>query len=176
MKRPTATLAFFSVLFPLAASGDKEPFQPTVDFVDLERFSGPWYVIALMPTPFEKNAVNGIETYSIRPKGTITIEYTFSKNSPDGKPVTMHQKGWIMDTNTDAEWKIQPLWPIRLPYLVIDPAENYRYTVIGTNNFNYLWIMAREPEVSKEDFEGVLHRLEARGYDISQIRLMPQEW
>jgi apolipoprotein D and lipocalin family protein len=88
----------------------------------------------------------------------------------------MHQKGWIMDKETNTEWKIQPIWPLRLPYLIIDLADDYRYTVIGTNNYKYVWIMARKPVLSAEDYQGILSRLESRGYKIADIKLMPQIW
>ncbi|MDP6879185.1 MAG: lipocalin family protein, partial [Candidatus Marinimicrobia bacterium] len=34
----------------------------TVDYVDLEKFMGDWYVIANIPTFIEKGAVNAIES------------------------------------------------------------------------------------------------------------------
>ena len=46
------------------AQGRKPPFQKVVASMEIEKFLGSWYVIALLPSPFEKNAVNGIETYT----------------------------------------------------------------------------------------------------------------
>jgi len=88
----------------------------------------------------------------------------------------MRQKGWIVDRQTNTEWKIQPLRPIRLPYLIIDLADDYRCTVIGTNNYDYVWIMAGKPVPSDQDYASILERLAARGYKIADIKLMPQVW
>jgi apolipoprotein D and lipocalin family protein len=33
--------------------------------MELSKFMGSWYVIANIPTPFEKNAYNAMETYSV---------------------------------------------------------------------------------------------------------------
>ncbi|MET0331186.1 MAG: lipocalin family protein, partial [Dyella sp.] len=44
------------------------PIKP-VEHVDLARFMGDWYVIATIPTRFEKNAYNAVETYKLQPDG-----------------------------------------------------------------------------------------------------------
>lgn len=158
------------------ASGKKEPFQKVVDSMDIDAFMGPWYVIALLPSFLEKDGVNGIETYSLDAKGNIRVEYILYKDSPDGKKKVMHQKGWIVDKETNTEWLVQPLWPLKFPYLIIDLADDYRYSVIGTNNYKYVWILARAPVLSEEDYQGILSRLKERGYAIEDILIMPQIW
>mgnify|MGYP001099686833 CR=1 FL=1 len=163
-------------LFSLAVLFAGEPFQETVEYVDTARFSGDWYVIALLPTFIEKNAVNGIETYTFTDDHKVHVRYVFNRKSPEGSRIVTTQRGWIIDKGTNAEWRVQPLWPFRLPYLIIDLAEDYRYTVIGTNNYKYVWIMARETFLSDEDYRGILDRLEDRGYPVNEIKIMQQEW
>ena len=52
--------------------GEKEFGElKTVDYVDLERFMGDWYVIANIPTFIEKGAVNAVESYELDSKGRI---------------------------------------------------------------------------------------------------------
>ncbi len=160
----------------LSAQSRQAPFQKVVPYMDMQRFLGSWYVIGLLPTPFEKDAANGIETYSLDKDGIIRVEYVFRKGSPSGKPKVMHQKGWIMDKASNTEWKVQPLWPLRLPYLVIELAEDYRYVVIGTNNYKYVWIMARQAQLSESDYAQILSKLELRGYKVADIKKMPQVW
>jgi apolipoprotein D and lipocalin family protein len=171
-----AALALFSASTHEFAEGVREPFQKVVDSVDIQKFLGSWYVIALLPTFIEKDATNGIETYSLDAKGNIRVEYVFRKGSPAGKRTVMHQKGWILDKEKNSEWAVQPIWPLRLPYLIIDLAEDYRYTVIGTNNYKYVWIMSRTPTISDSDYAGILSRLADRGYKIADIQRMQQVW
>jgi apolipoprotein D and lipocalin family protein len=176
--KPTVLLALavIAASSSAAAEGRNQPFQKVVDRVDIERFLGPWYVVALMPSFLEKDAVNGIETYSLDDKGDIRVEYVFYRGGPRGKRVVMHQKAWIVDKERNSEWKVQPLWPLKLPYLIIDLAEDYRYTVIGTDNYKYLWIMSRKPVLSDQDYQAILSRLADRGYRAEDIKLMPQLW
>jgi apolipoprotein D and lipocalin family protein len=158
------------------AEGGRQPFQKVVEKMDLQRFLGSWYVIGVLPTAFEKGAENGIETYSLDEKGNIRVEYVFYKGGPGGKKKVMHQKGWVVDKERNTEWKVQPLWPLKLPYLIIDLAEDYRYTVIGTNNYKYVWIMARTPSISEVDYSGIISRLAERGYKVDRIQRMKHVW
>lgn len=148
----------------------------TVNQVDLQRFMGSWYVIAIIPNFIEKNAVNGIESYKLNDNNSIDIEYRFHKNSPEGKQKVMHPKAWVYDKETNAEWRVQFFWPFKFPYLIIDLADDYRYTVIGVPNRKFVWIMSRTPEITDSDYEKILARLKKNGYEIEKIKKMPQIW
>ncbi|MBN1326691.1 MAG: lipocalin family protein [Candidatus Cloacimonetes bacterium] len=148
----------------------------TVDYVDLNRFMGDWYVIAIIPNFVEKDAVNGIESYSLREDGDVDIEYTFSRGELGKKVKRMTARAFIHDRKSNAEWRVRFFWPVKFPYLVIDLDDEYNYTAIGVPNRKYLWIMARTSSISDETYEAILERLQGKGYDIEKIRKMPQRW
>lgn len=168
-------ILLLSVYGYAAAGGKKEAFHETVPYVDLERFMGDWYVIAVIPTPFEKGAVNGVENYSLNKDGTIQVRYTFRKGSLEGKKKVMYQKGWIYNSETNADWRVRPVWPLKLPYYILELDEDYSYTVIGTNNYKYLWIMARKPAMEKTVYDEIVKRMGQRGYDTEKIQIMRQD-
>jgi len=159
----------------LVASGQKEPFHKTVEYVDLERFSGDWYVLALIPTVFEKEASKGIENYSIDEQGNIEVRYTFTKEGRGSKEKVMYQRGWVYNKQTNAEWRVRPLWPLKLPYYVLELDDDYTYTVIGTNNYKYLWIMARTPQIEEKILEGIIQRMVERGFNRDEFVFMSQQ-
>ena len=165
-------LLFLSI--SMAQNSSKE--LETVDYVDIERFMGDWYVVGVIPTFVEKDAVNAIETYELNEDGNIDITFTHYKKSPSGEFKEYHPKGFIYDEETNAEWRVQFIWPLKFKYLVIDLAEDYRYTVIGVPNRKYVWIMARDTKLSIEDNEAIRERLSEQGYDISKIVDVPQIW
>ncbi|MBC8479771.1 MAG: lipocalin family protein [FCB group bacterium] len=158
-----------------AASANLGPLK-TVDKVNLDRFMGDWYVIASIPTMFEKRAVNAVENYSWNEKGYVDVTFTYYKDDPNGKLKTMTQKGFIQDTETNAEWKVQPIWPLKFGYLVIDLDSEYSYTVIGVPNRKYVWIMARESSLDATIYQEILERLEQQGYDTEKLQMVPQRW
>jgi apolipoprotein D and lipocalin family protein len=169
-----ALLALFLTTACLS-SAPKEKSM-TVPRVDLDRFMGPWYVIAILPNFMEKHAVNGIETSSRGEGNKIAIEYRFRKNTPSGKEKIMHPKAFVYDTKTNSEWRVQFFWPMKFAYLVIDLAEDYHYTVIGVPNRKFVWIMARTPRLEVSEYQEILGRLAQKGYDTARIRPMPQVW
>ena len=148
----------------------------TVDFVDIERFMGDWYVIANIPTFIEKGATNAIESYRLGGKGVIETTFTFYQDSPDGEKKVYRPKGFIYNTKTNAEWRMQFIWPFKMPFLIIDLDDDYQYTVIGYPSRKYVWIMARESKLSDEVYYSILSDLAEIGYDISQVNKIPQQW
>lgn len=163
-------------LLLLMLSCKEEKAHPTVDYVDLDRFMGDWYVISIMPNMFEKKAVNSIETYEMTDKGDIEITYTFFKGSREGKKKVMHPKASVYNKETNAEWRVQFFWPVKFPYLVIWLDEDYETTVIGVPNRKYAWIMSRSPEIDKEHYREILSYMKATGYDVDKLMEIPQEW
>jgi apolipoprotein D and lipocalin family protein len=156
-------------------SKDMEPLK-TVSKVEIERFMGDWYVIANIPTFLEKNATNAIESYRLDAKGNIDVTFSFYQNSSAGKKKVYRPKGFIYNSTTNAEWRMQFLWPFKVPFLIIDLDDKYSYTVIGYPSRNYVWIMARKPELPEKTYQSILKNLEYVGYDISRIYKVPQAW
>ena len=147
----------------------------TVDYVDIERFMGEWYVIGIIPNFIEKNTINGIESYQLLDNDQIKIDYRFT-NPKTNKVKHMQPKGWIYNKETNAEWRVQFFWSIKFPYLIIDLNEDYSYTVIGVPNKKFVWIMSRKPEIPDTTYTSILDNLKIIGYDIAKIKKMPQIW
>jgi len=148
----------------------------TVDFVDIERFMGDWYVIANIPTFIEKGAVNAVESYELDSKGRINTTFTFRKGSSTGPEKKYNPTGFIHNTNTNAEWRMQFLWPFKAPFLIIDLDDDYSYTVIGIPSRKYVWIMARDHVLDQKIYNAIISKLEKVGYDITQIQKIEHNW
>jgi apolipoprotein D and lipocalin family protein len=154
------------------------PLPPiaTAPQVDLDRFMGDWYVIANIPTWIERNAYNAVESYRRNPDGTVATTFTFRKGGFDGSEKRYHPTGYVFDTESNAVWGMQFLWPIKADYRIVyvDPA--YTRTIIGREKRDYVWIMARQPSIPEEDYARLLALLAEQGYDTSKIRKVPQQW
>jgi apolipoprotein D and lipocalin family protein len=159
----------------LASCSSIEPLS-TVDYVDLERFSGDWYVIANIPTSIETDAFNAIESYSVDEDGSIDTRFTFRKGGFDGKRKEYNPRGFIRNEKTNAEWGMQFIWPIKADYRVIYLDDDYETTVIGRNKRDYVWVMARKPAIPEDKYNAIMKLIEDVGYDMSNIREVPQKW
>ena len=141
---------------------------------------GDWYVIASIPIDFffasEAGAHNGVESYALRDDGKIATTYTFRRDSFDGEEVQFTPVGWVHNTKTNAEWRMQFLWPFRSAYLIAYLDEDYQNTIIGVPNRRYVWIMSRRPDISEEAYQSLVDRVANLGYDTDLLERVPQQW
>jgi apolipoprotein D and lipocalin family protein len=152
------------------------PPLKTVDNVDIVRFMGAWYVIACIPTFIETEAYNGVETYRLDPDGSIDTVFTFNKGGFDGPPRRYNPRGFIVDHINNSTWGMRFVWPFKSEYLITHLNEDYSQTVIGRTKRDYVWIMARTPQIPETDYLRLVKELEGQGYDISKLRKVPQRW
>jgi apolipoprotein D and lipocalin family protein len=144
----------------------------TVPYVDLDRFMGDWYVIAAIPTPFERDAFDAVETYA-RGDGHIATTFTYRRGGHDGPVKRMHPKGYVRDTTTNARWGMQFVWPFKADYRVIWLDADYTTTIVGREARDYVWIMARTPHMAPEALAGHRAWLASIGYDVGKLRVIP---
>jgi apolipoprotein D and lipocalin family protein len=151
------------------------PEQTITKKVEIPKFMGRWYVIASIPTMFETDAYNATESYTWNSdKDRIDIDFKYNKDSATGPIKRIPQKGFIYNKETNAEWRVEPLWPFKFAYLIIDLAPDYSYTIIGVPNRKHVWIMAREPQISDALYKQLVKKVDSLGYDISKLQKVPQ--
>ncbi|MGB5246746.1 MAG: lipocalin family protein [Woeseia sp.] len=169
-------LSIYLMLPVLAACGTTMPELKPVEHVDLSRFMGDWYVIANIPTFLEKSAHNAVETYELNEDGTIATTFTFRDGSFDGKQKTYTPKGFVTDHPSNAVWGMRFIWPIKADYRIIYLDDSYSTTIIGRNKRDYVWLMARRPELDAATYDELLELIGSVGYDLTEVRRVPQKW
>ncbi len=168
-------LAVLATLTGCASSG-KGSGQPlrTVAHVDLNRYMGDWYVIANIPYFAEKDCVDSIESYALRPDGKIDNWFTYRKGSFDAPQKKFTALATVKNKTTNAEWRVKFFGLVTADYLVLDLDPQYRWTVVGHPSRNYGWIMARSKTLPDGTYNGILQRLKAAGYDPARFVKVPQ--
>jgi apolipoprotein D and lipocalin family protein len=161
------------VLIAIGCSTQKP--MPAVDYVDLKRFMGDWYVIANIPTFVEKNAFNPVESYRLNDDGTIATKFTFNLGSLNGELKQYEQTGFIKDKGSNAIWGMQFVWPIKADYRIVYLDESYQQTIIGRMSRDYVWIMARTPKIPESDYAKLVSNVESLGYDVDLLQFAPHE-
>ena len=146
-----------------------EPLSP-VEYVDLERFMGPWYVISSTPTFIDKESYNAIEEYTLAEDGTIKTKFSFFDGSFDGELKTYHPKGFVRPDGSNAVWGMQFIWPIKADYRIIQLDPEYQVTMIGRNKRDYLWIMARDYPLPQSELNRLMDYARTVGYDTSSLQ------
>ena len=152
----------------------------TAEHVDIPRFMGDWYVLAHIPAPAEKDAWNAVESYRLAEgtKDVVETTFRFRPGSFDAPLETLRPVGYVSEGDP-AVWGMKFYWwqgPFRLEYLVlhVDPA--YQETVVGRTARDYVWVMARTPEVDDAAWARLTAVVKKAGYDPALLRRVPQRW
>jgi apolipoprotein D and lipocalin family protein len=176
MNRNSRHWALVASLILAGCGAAQRPPIRTVPHVDLPRFMGDWYVIANIPTFVETDAYNAVESYRLDADGTIATTFTFRQGSYDGVLKSHHPRGFVLDTQSNAVWGMQFIWPFKGDFRIVYLNSDYTQTVIGREKRDYVWIMARQPTIPESDYQRIAELLGREGYDTAQIRKVPQRW
>ncbi|PYE40211.1 lipocalin family protein [Psychrobacter fozii] len=152
----------------------------TVDSVDLEKYAGTWYEIGRLPMYFQRKCA-----------GDVTANYA---QKADGKGITVTNKCMAEDGSeivaeglakptdeTGSKLKVTflPSWIRWLPvgradYWVLARDADYKTALVGTPDKDYLWLLARSPNVSQETYSKYRQIAQQQGYDLKEFKLTPQ--
>jgi apolipoprotein D and lipocalin family protein len=157
----------------LGCAGSLPPV-PLAPHVDLEAMQGGWYIVATIPNRFERGMVAPFDVYSRRTDGGIQENFSLRRGGFDAKVRHYTVRDTMVPGSNNAGWRVHLFWPISLPFLVLytDPA--YRYVMFGENNRSLGWVFSRTPTIDDADYQTLLDRFAALGYDTTRFRKVIQ--
>jgi apolipoprotein D and lipocalin family protein len=136
---------------------------------------GDWYVIAVIPTAIETEAYNPIENYQLNKDGTIATTFTFNKGAFDGKAKKYEPTGFVRPDSNNALWGMQFIWPIKAEFRISYLDDDYQTTIIARNARDYVWLMARTPQITDVEYDKLRSLIQSWGYDMSKLVKSPQQ-
>ena len=179
MKKFISILIIFTFLInPLVISfaiADENKSLKVVSNLDLNKFQGVWYEIAHNPWFPENNCFAMIAHYKLIEDNKIEVTNICRKHGFDGDISKITGKAWLVDPIIKSKWEVQFIWPFTLDYWVIDLEENYNYAVIGEPDKENIWILSRKPIMEKGLLTKIIEKTKMKGYDLSNLILMPQD-
>lgn len=168
-------MKYFWLLFFLSGCvGLPEKITP-VDNFKLERYLGKWYEIARMNHSFEKGLSNVTAEYSLREDGGVKVLNRGYLDKED-KWKEAEGKAYFVDKKDRGFLRVSFFGPFYSSYIVFDlDQENYNYSVVSGPDKSYLWILAREPKISKNKLGKLISKAAASGFDTSQLIFVKQD-
>ncbi len=161
------------VVMPAGALQEQTPGRlPLSDNVDLARFMGKWYVIANIPTAFERDSYAATEEYRWVGDGRVATTFSYRKGGLDGEIKRMRPTAFVSGGHA-AIWKMQFVWPFRADYRIMYVDDAHQVTIVGREKRDFVWLMARVPELDEPTLQACIERIKQAGYDISKLRMMP---
>ncbi len=160
----------------LAATAALGQPLPVVPALDLDRYVGRWHEIARYPNRFERACAREVTaTYARNADGTIAV---VNACVTDTGAVQRAEGQARVVAPAKLKVRFAPAWLGFLPfvwgdYWVIDLAPDYSYSVVGDPSREYLWILARAPEMDEATYRRITGRLPALGYDPARLLRNP---
>ncbi|WP_348760178.1 lipocalin family protein [uncultured Salinisphaera sp.] len=148
---------------------------PTAEAVDLDRYMRDWYVIAHIPPKITRTAHNSIERYRRGRGNQVDVTFTFRKDGFDGEHKTMNPTGFVVPDTGNAVWAMQFIWPIKMQFVIAYVDADYSMTIVARERRDFVWIMAATPEITEADYQALVERVRAIGYDMRNLRKVPQQ-
>jgi dehydrogenase/reductase SDR family protein 12 len=148
--------------------------------IDIQKFMGRWFVLANIPTVFDKGTINNTEDYTWnKEKQCIEVNFSYQK-SRMSKTEVVKQRCTIANASK-TEWSLSPkvgifYIPVGLPYLILDCTEDYSQCIVGVPDRSYLWIMTRTKEEDEQTVSALVNRAVDLGYEGHKIERVPQDW
>lgn len=118
-----------------------------VDEFEVDRYLGRWYEIARLDHSFEKGLSQVTATYSPRKDGGIkVINRGYSAEKQQWKEA--EGKAYFVGSNDEAYLKVSFFGPFYGSYVVFElDKKDYQYAFISGPDNDYLWLLARTPNV-----------------------------
>lgn len=175
MWRMAMLLVAYGVLAASAAADRERPLS-VVPSVDLARYAGAWFEIARLPNRFQQQCASDVTaTYALLPAGEL--EVVNACRTADAARVRVEGRARVADRNgpnSKLEVRFAPAWLGWLPfvwgdYWIIDLAPDYSHAVVGAPSREFLWFLARQPDLDPNIYEQLKRRAAAQGFEVGGL-------
>lgn len=158
----------------LSACGGDKPLA-TVDQVDLQRYAGTWYEIARLPQWFQRGCYDSTATYSANDDGTIKVVNRCQREDDEANEAVGTAR--VIPDSGNAKLKVRfDNWVSKLiptltesNYWIIALDKDYQTVMIGEPSREYLWILARQPELNDDQYQALVQVAKDKGFAVDQL-------
>lgn len=158
-----AVLGLLSFALLSACASTSHPPLPTVQSVDLNRYYGIWYEIALLPNPFQAMCV--ADTRALYSPDGEAVSVTNQCRTADGKTEQANGIAKVVEGSQGAKLRVSFFRPFYGDYWVLELDPDYRWALVGEPSRKYAWILARDTSIDPATLERLLARAEALGFN-----------
>ncbi len=171
----------FAVLFLLVtacATVDSVEQLPTATSVDLSRYVGKWHEIARLPMWAQQNCVRSTAEYTLLESGEIGVTNTCA--TAEGQETSIDGIATTVDPEDEAKLNVvfyqwmadivsfyTPLNNGNYWILRVDPE--YRHAIVATPDREYLWILARTPNLPEDTYQELVTFSQRLGFTTENL-------
>jgi apolipoprotein D and lipocalin family protein len=152
----SAAIGWTFALALLAPQARADAPLPTVAAVDLQRYAGAWYEIALLPNRFQRQCVADTQARYVLDGDKVQVINRC--RTADGSVDTAKGRAKTVEGSGNARLKVTFFWPFYGDYWVLDLDEGYQRVLIGTPSREYAWVLSRSPQMDEAQLQQLLHQ------------------
>ncbi len=148
--------------------GMPEGVQPVENFQQA-RYLGQWYEIARLDHPFERGLSDVTATYSARADGGIDV-LNRGYNEQAGEWQQAEGRAYFVKDPETAYLKVSFFGPFYGSYVVFELDQDaYQHAFVSGPDRDYLWLLARTPEVDDALVTRFKQRAGELGFDTGAL-------
>lgn len=160
-----------ALLIAAACTGVPDGVEPVSPF-SAERYQGRWYEIMRLDHSFERGLTNVTATYGLRDDGTVSVVnrgFDPEECAFDEVEGTAEFQG---DPDT-ASLSVTFFWPFAGGYHVFAlDQQDYQWAVVSGPTRDYLWILARSPDMDEDLRNRLVGEAAARDLPVGELILV----
>jgi len=160
-----------AIALPARAAESAVPLE-TVAQVDLTRYTGAWYEIALLPNRFQNQCVADTQARYRLDGERVEVVNRCRKASGEVERTAGHAK--TVEGSGNAKLRVTFFWPFYGNYWVLDLDPDYQQVLVGEPSRKYGWILSRTPQMDEAKLQALLDKAESLGYDRRAFQRTPQ--
>jgi apolipoprotein D and lipocalin family protein len=166
-RRWLASLSLILLVLLAGCTGVPDGVEPVSGF-DKTRYLGTWHEVARLDHSFERGLTQITAEYSLRDDGDIRV-LNSGTNQKTGERDSAEGRAKFVAGDDLAHLKVSFFGPFYGSYVVFQLGENYEYAFVSGPNTDYLWLLARTPQVSEELKTQFIDRARALGFEVENL-------
>ncbi|APX94138.1 lipocalin [Halomonas sp. 1513] len=166
-RRHVIALPAATALLVAGCTGIPSGTQPVTGF-ELERYLGQWYEIARLDHSFERGLDCVTADYSLRDDDGVRV-INRGYNLEDQAWDEAEGRAYFIGEEDVGRLKVSFFGPFFGGYNILELDDDYQYALVAGPNRDYLWILARDPELDDATYRRLRDTAEELDFAVDEL-------
>lgn len=163
-----ATMTLLTTVLHSGCTGIPDGVEVVTGF-ELDRYLGTWYEIARLDHSFERGMSNVTANYSMRDDGGVRVVNRGYK-AAKGEWQDATGKAYFIGDETVGQLKVSFFGPFYGGYNIVElDQDNYQYALVVGPDRDFLWILARSPELDPDVLSALVDKASELSFPIDEL-------
>lgn len=152
----------------VGCTGRPDGIEPVTGF-DINRYQGTWYEIMRLDHSFERGLSNVTATYTLLDDGEVRV-VNRGFDAEDCQWDEAVGTAEFQGRSDVASLSVTFQWPFAGGYHVFELDEaNYEYALVAGPNRDFLWLLARTPDLAETKRTRLVARAKDAGFPVDEL-------